>query len=182
MTAAELKMVGLAWLRYKRQMPYVATEVGRWRADIMGADRERTVELEVKVTAKDLAREFEDKRSKHWSYAGNGGQRWTPTRFYFLVPIELAPMAEGIARERYGVAMVSPRRGELRDSHERVTVVRQARPLHSGAPSVELLDDIAARMASEICRFHFKNFLPDDVTVSRQDCGRKIVDSDATPN
>lgn len=163
MTAAELKMVGLTWLRYARQMPYVATEVGRWKADVLGADRERAVEIEVKVTPKDLAREFADKRNKHMAYAGNGDQRWTPSKFYFFVPMELAPTAVRIAEERaprYGVAAVSTRPGNPRNPFERVLVVRQAKPLHREAPSADLLDEIAARAASEVCRFHIKTFLP----------------------
>lgn len=159
MTSGELKMVGLQWLRYVRQMTYVATEAGSLRADIFGADSKQAIEIEVKVSRYDLINELRHKPHKHMVLQEGRPNSWTPNRFYFLVPNTLAAEAISLVEEKaplYGVLSCSAdEEGRLAQvPFKRVTVPRSAKMLKKEPPTKAFLEHIAHRMASEICGFH----------------------------
>ena len=159
MKSSELKMVALTWLRYYKQMSYVATEAGPWRADVFGANEKKSIELEVKVDAADLEHEFV--KTKHAYYAHPSGKRhvWVPTYFYFMVPENLRDRAVTLVEQKahwYGVLSVrqDPSGSFCEVPYRRVSVYRRPKILVAGDPHKELFAELTHRMASEICGFH----------------------------
>lgn len=163
--SAEITVACLSWLRFGRQLSYVASEYDVWagkRADVFGANERESVEVEVKVSRMDLLRDFERKPWKHDRYRegsrGAMGAR-TPNRVYFAVPLRLKDAAlEVLAKEAptYGLITL----GE--DEHgyyaelpwKRLRVVRSAKWLHRDPPAKSLIEDLTHRMASEVATFH----------------------------
>lgn len=139
-------------------MEIVATEAGRWNADVMGVCNLYSVEVEVKVSKADLLKEFEKKASKHALYrlAQEGkSTRSVPNYFYFYVPEKLKDEAIKIVSEKMPRAGVAVYIESLygRDG-DRTYVAKRPQKLHDGKPEAELRNRILMRMASELCGRH----------------------------
>ena len=156
-----LKDAGFSWLRFEKQMVYVATECGQWNSDLLAADEERVIELEIKVSVSDLRAEF--KKPKHAHYSSDESlrpkgwkrHRWSvPNLFLFLVPASLAPEADAMCEAN------NPNYGVLSYDWEapvgeRVRSFRKAQRLHSDPPDKEVYRTIAKRMASDLATHYF---------------------------
>ncbi len=159
--SAAMKATLLSWLRFGRQMPHVAAEVGAFNADVAGLDGE-LVEVEVKTSRADLMRDFVSKVRKHQLYASPSGHEslsmWIPRKFYICVPPKLEDDAlEAVAAHapKYGVL----RFGELADYNrfspwKRLVIVRRAVALHDHKPHERLAVQFAARMSSDLAHFY----------------------------
>lgn len=161
--SAELTVACLSWLRFGRQLPYIATKYAVWanrRADVFGADEKESVEIEVKISRRDLLRDFDVKDWKHQRY-GEGGHWKTPNRVYFAVPERIREDALKVLAEHapaYGLIVMPP----LEDSGswgaeipwKLLRVAKSAKWLHKESPSKSVLADVQHRMASEVATFH----------------------------
>lgn len=164
MTSGELKMVALTWLRFAKQMSYVATEAGPhgfYLADVLGASNNTLIEIEVKVSKWDLLNDLANKKDKHRRHTEHSSTPsiWRPNRFYYLVTPTLGDEAVRMVESKapqYGV-ITCAEDDEGRQSnvpHRRLSVIRSAKWLHREKPSPQLFVEMSHRMASEICGFH----------------------------
>ena len=134
-----IKNAVLAYYRFQRKYPFVATEC--WECDVVASDGKRLVDVEVKISWNDYRREF--KKTKHT--APELAQIPAPNRKYFAAPTELAHrIAEDAdAAERgYGVLAI--------DQHGTVSVVKKGKDIHKAAIQPAALQDIAMRLTSEL--------------------------------
>lgn len=152
MNSALLKTEALCYLRFNRGMDYVCTEAGYWSADVIGADENTVIEIEVKVSRADLLAEFRNKKSKHAYYQQL--TNWSPNYFYFLVPIELAPEACEIVKEKFPKAGVLTYKYPTLRPGERLKVVRNPQKLHGNKPFPKFVRSIRRRASSELCGLH----------------------------
>jgi hypothetical protein len=164
-----LKTEALCWLRFGKQMQYVATEAGYWSADVLGVCDKFSVEVEVKVSIADLKREFKDKTAKHYLFANAEGtpSKGTPNYFYFYVPKEIEDKALEIVKEKApkaGLAVYEG--GSVRDG-KKTSVAHRPTKLHDRAPSDAFIKTVLARMGSELCGRH----------LVQQEFMRQIADS-----
>jgi len=150
----ELKNEAMAWLRFVKRFPIVATEVGNWKADVLGLDEKTSTEVEVKVSKSDLKAEFRNKGAKHYVY-GNVGTGFVPTYFYLFVPEYMREQAlevAGTANPKYGVAIYHPESGNM--PGQKTEIARRASKLVERPPSTRLVKAATARMSSELCGLH----------------------------
>ena len=164
--SSEVTVACLCWLRFGRQLPYIATEYetyGYHRADVFGANEKESVEIEVKVSRSDLLRDFASKKSKHQRYGDaftvSSGARM-PNRVYFAVPERIKDDAlKTISREApaYGIIVMAPstEAGWLSSvPWKLLRVARSAKWPHNDPPAKSLIADVTQRMASEIAILH----------------------------
>jgi hypothetical protein len=166
--AQKLKTAALCWLRFIKQMPYVATEVGSYSADVAGADLKTLIEIEVKTNEADIRRDFQNKQEKHRIYSGKASEEptrynvgrswehWVPNRFFYLVPLSLEKYALEFIGEKnplYGV-MVYEERGLQRRLAESIRIARKAGYLHHEGASREAHIEFLKRMGSDLCHLH----------------------------
>lgn len=155
-----MKENALWWLRMQKNMDYIGTEVGGFNADVFGASHERSIEIEVKISASDLQYDF--KKEKHEFYAGTRSYAnkqpmsdpWIPNFFYFLVPQSLAELAGKICENKgpkYGVISLDT---EQEWWTRRFSVYRRPKRIHPGTPDPDMLHKVARRMANEIIAAH----------------------------
>lgn len=158
MNAALLKAEGMAWLRYVRKLHYVATEVGRYNADILAASDHSCVEIETKVSRADLRADF--RKPKHGVYALTPtAAKMVPNRFYFLVPAALRDEALKIIAEqapRYGLLVYEDQREHRAMLGRRLVVAKAADWLHREPPKPKMLRALLLRMSSELATLTFK--------------------------
>ena len=155
MNSEDIKTAALCWLRWGRQYPFVATEVGRWSADVLGATKTTMTEVEVKISKSDLKADFVKPKHKFYAeisplYRGAG---WLPNQMYFAVPEELQEFALTALQEKnpkYGLLVFKE---GLPNGHN-LTCMRTAKKLHQASPSPKVLEQFVLRMGSEICNFH----------------------------
>lgn len=166
--AQRMKTAALCWLRFGKQMPYVATEVGSYYADVAGADLKRLYEIEVKTNVEDIKRDFARKTAKHNCYSGktdfdptgyNVGRHWEswiPNLFYYLVPDHLKHYALSYIEKQnpsYGI-MVFGDLGRERKLADEITIVKQAKMLHERKPGQPAYVEFLKRMGSDLCHLH----------------------------
>lgn len=155
MNSAILKTEALCWLRFAKQMDFVASEAGKWNADVLAANERYSIEVEVKVSIADLRAEFRNKMTKH-AYYDKGTPNWSPTYFYFAVPSNIADKALAIINE------LAPKAGLIvyyepvyrSRPGERYVCRKKADKLHDKPPSKTFLREIYRRMGSELCGLH----------------------------
>ena len=149
MTANEVKNSMLAYFRFHRGYPYIATEY--LDCDVVTSEGRNFIEVEVKVSWHDYLQEW--KKDKHTnSHRNNRGpiefgfiHRYNPNRRYFAAPPELAErIAEDLATRcpEYGVFQVWPR--------GQVISIRKAKARHKEPIPFGLLSEIVARASSEL--------------------------------
>lgn len=151
-----LHVEGLAWLRYGLRCPIVSTEVGPWRADVMGIKNTACYEIEVKKSISDLRNENRSKGTKHYLYANVEPltTRFVPNYFYVFVPTDIEEAALAYVQDNLPHAGLAVLRTEAWASYSAgrgVVVVRKARKLHKNKPSVNMIQTGIWRMSSEIC-------------------------------
>jgi hypothetical protein len=152
-----LKTEALCWLRFGKKLDLVATEAGRWAADVLGCNDNFAVEVEVKMSKADLRREFSNKSTKHYLYVnaadGKGVPPGVPNYFYFFVPSDMEKDALALIEEnapKAGLAVYEePERSRLDGKLTRV--VRKAQKLHDQKPSSRFKRTLQLRMGSELC-------------------------------
>ena len=95
MKANEVKNAILAYYRFKRQFPYLATEC--LDSDVLVSDGQLLTEVEVKVAFSDYRREFKKGKYTEWHRGvveENRGQPYAcnldPNFMFFAAPEELA--------------------------------------------------------------------------------------------
>lgn len=149
-----------SWLRFGRQMPYVATEIGpsgSWLADVSAATTQTLVEIEIKTSLADLRRDFETKKYKHQVFESSETlHRWQPNKMYFLVPKNLTLGAEEeLAKRnpRYGLIVFDEEKYGPRE-WDCLSVSRRAGALHERPPSPDVLEAFVRRMGSELSFFY----------------------------
>lgn len=179
-TSKTLKAEALAWLRFGKQLPYIATEAGRWNADVLGANTKMSVEIEVKISKSDLQREFRSKKAKHYLYANADGQqtRNVPNYFYFYVPEEMEEYALGIVNTE------CPKAGLAIYSHtglgngNNTRVAKRPTKLHDQAPLPVFLRTVLKRMGSElVSRYVASRIMHEEVVSRLEDVDKKVVEA-----
>jgi len=150
-----MKVSIMAYFRFKRRCPYVASEVDTGflprRADVLVGDQKMTkvVEIEVKLNKADLHADFKKKNWKH-KYYKNGGHIG-PTHFYFAFPSNVNFLSDGIIPREYGVIIVDPGKYWLKDDLSVGTcrIIKRAKKLPNDCQMELMLWSILKRMASE---------------------------------
>lgn len=146
-----IKYKALYWLRIKQRCSFIATEVGGWSADVLGANEKKMIEVEVKINKPDLLKDIQKPKHRHYTdNIGWGGQwerRWIPTHFYYAVPARLVEDCRAYLTKHkldsYGII-----------NTEEFEVVKRAAWLHKNEPDSKAKFTIALRMGSELLRFH----------------------------
>lgn len=159
--AAKLKTAALCWLRFVKQMPYVATEVGSYSADVAGADLRTLIEIEVKTNEADVRRDFQNKKRKHSDYRGDPRDHmttsvWIPNRFFYLVPARLEEYALKYLQEKsdkYGV-MVYEESGTQFKLGNSIRIARKSGYLHKNLTAASVCSTFLKRMGSDLCHLH----------------------------
>jgi len=160
MTSTSIKTACLTWLRYAKQMPYVADEVGgHFLADVAAADDSQLIEIEIKTSVSDLRRDFETKGSKHYRYLQMPDHAgWIPNKMYFAVPAKLADVTRKLLAEKapaYGLIVGLDSSSESAMSPWKLlSIVKSAKRLHERPPSQAIKTLFLKRMGSDLCHFH----------------------------
>lgn len=157
-----IKTAILCWFRFGRQYHHIATEVGHWSADVVGADEKMLVEVEVKVSKSDFQRDFT--KDKHRFYLNTFNKiedkinsyyyKWIPNKFYFAVPEDLGEWAAAYLEEKqspYGLVVIKHSRGGVYPIDKSTDVVRKAKYLHKDPPKKGVFTTILSRMSSALC-------------------------------
>lgn len=159
MNSSQMKMCVLCWFRFKKRWNYVATEVGGFNADVVGANSQYLYEVEVKVNKRDFTADFQ--KSKHEIYKNHDsvsswGKGWIPNKFFFAVPEDMVDFALEQLKDydKYGLVTVS-----WKDwwRNPQIKTIKQAKFMHKRPTSKKALDLILLRMSSEICGHYIKN-------------------------
>lgn len=153
-----IKTAVMCWFRYARQYHYVCTEVGRWSADVAGANETILVEVEVKVSKSDFLRDYQ--KSKHHFYIKtfnkeqNTSYGWIPNKFFFAVPEHLEEFGLKHLEETkspYGLIVVKDQQGGAYPVDKAAYVAKQAKFLHKDPPKKGIFEAFASRMSSALC-------------------------------
>lgn len=151
----------LYYLRYKRRIFYLATEVGLYHSDILAISRGQLLEIEVKVSLHDLKRDFLKTYSfygksykKHEVYA-HANSQWTPHRFFFAVPEKMVgetiKYLESVDNRTAGIISVNTDIPQKEyDKNIYCKIVRRAKILHKNEIKFNIKKDIIMRMSSEL--------------------------------
>ncbi len=137
-------------------MDYVCTEVAPWNADVIGASKDSVIEVEAKISKKDLRQEFENKASKH-AYYSSGASLWSPNYFYFLVTPEIAEKTIEVVSEKAPKAGVLSYAFPTARPGERLSCVKKPTAQHPYKPTDKFLKTIYRRMGSELCGLYTAN-------------------------
>lgn len=137
-------------------MDYVCSECSPWNADVIGASKDSIIEVEVKISTKDLKQEFENKLTKH-AYYNSGMSVWSPNYFYFLVPPEIKDKTVEIVNDKASKAGVLVYSNPSYRPGERLTCAKKPSALHTYKPTEKFLRTIWKRMGSELCGLYIAN-------------------------
>ena len=177
MNATQIKMCVLCWFRFKKKWNHIATEVGGYNADVVGANNKYLYEVEVKVNFKDFLADFE--KQKHKTYkslkVNNWRALWIPNKFFFAVPEDLVKETLSYLREYhpdYGLLTV---KWESWWHSPVIHTVMQAKFLHKKPVSKKALDLILHRMSSEICGHYIKNEAQNNASSHMTKLVKKLV-------
>lgn len=147
-----MKTKVLMYWRYTRSYELGATEVGKYKADVMVSDLTKDIiDCEIKVRKSDLKKELI--KSKHSKYLNiKKSNQLCPTKFYIAVPEKLVSEALDITHKLpYGVLQV--RDGPLTEDRNQnfIKVIKQASSLQKKF-SEKLLRKLIMRCSSELLR------------------------------
>lgn len=157
LTSVDLKYYIMAYYRYIRHWPVVATEVNTLKsfyADVIAADTQELVEIEIKTTREDFLKEFSTKESKHNIYLDydiskqhklkKQAYQLMPNRFFYAAEKPLAQIMINILKgSPYGVIEVDTNR-EIP-----AQVIKSAEQLHRIFPK-QLYNRAIHRATSEL--------------------------------
>lgn len=143
------------YLRFKQRYIDVATECGRFNADILAHNGKEIIEVEVKTSIADLRNDM--KKKKHYYYQKQ--HKATPNKFYFAIPRKLRDAAIELTENTpYGIIAVKkiiidkPVRARDIDF---CFIYKRAKPL-TNIVSTELIRDIHMRCSSELINLRIK--------------------------
>lgn len=151
----KLKEAALNYLRFEKQMPWIATEFGNYSADVIGANSERMIEIEVKISKSDFMHDFQKPKHHYYVNSRNELPSWRaaiPNLFFYLVPVflEVIVVETVVAKDlKYGV-MVYDSEPSIENGHGVIRVAKRAKRLHEKVPEHSTLEAIARRMSSEL--------------------------------
>lgn len=166
MSANEIKNAVLAYYRFKRQFPYLATEC--LDSDVLVSDGQLLTEVEVKVAFGDYRREFKKGKYSEWyrdAMEENRGKPYAckldPNFMFFAAPEELAhKIITDTEHHKYGHGVLSVKKrihtfytketGQYSKEVVEVEVLKRAKKLHSNHVNYKSLRSIISRMASEL--------------------------------
>lgn len=151
-----IKTAVLAWLRFGKQFPYIATECGAYSADVLGTDGKIVIEVEVKVSRADLRNDFrsKDKHRKYKLPSDGYYNEWIPHQFYFAVPEHLGDYAIELTEKDYPDYGVIVCRDEGFSLADCAVTKRRAKKLHENPVLPRIQRAIALRMGSELCSIY----------------------------
>jgi hypothetical protein len=175
MNSLHIKTALLAYFRFRKQWPYLATEVGGYSADVLASDGAALVEAEVKVSRYDLLADFRKPKHVHCARADVTSE-WTPNKFYFAVPPHLETIAlETIIAKapRYGLMVIGE--GRVDDC---VRVARKAERIHSRPISAFALTKIVLRASSDLVTLYIKHELEAQALRGYLDQSKRFVDQE----
>lgn len=156
LTSLDLKYHIMSYYRYTRHWPLVATEVNTLKtfyADVIAADIEELIEVEIKTSREDFLKEFSTKESKHNIYLskdmnkelGKGTYQLMPNRMFYAAEPSLCPLMLDILKgSPYGIIEVDYHRGITP-----VQVIKGATKLHNIFPK-QLYSRALMRATSEL--------------------------------
>ncbi len=181
MDSSTLKTEALCWLRFGKKMPYVCTEGGYWRADVLGVTDKFSVEVEVKVSVADLKREFVTKTAKHYLYANASDavapSKGTPNYFYFYVPPEIEAAALEVIKEKAPKAGLAVYADSWGRSGDKTRIAHRPTKLHDAVPTPQFIKTVLNRMGSELCgRYLVQQRFLDDMLATMKAVDKGIVD------
>ena len=152
MKSFEVKNKLIHYFRIKRRYFFIATEVGKYNADVLVANSKEIIECEVKVSLADLKKDL--KKKKHTIYA-NSRTHYCPNKFYFAVPTELVDAALLLTENSpYGV--ISVLEGKLLKKSKKCKIIKRAKLLKSRYCS-KLESQIIKRMGSELLSLRIRS-------------------------
>ena len=158
LTSIDLKYYIMAYYRYIRHWPVVATEVSTLKsffADVIAADTQELVEIEIKTTREDFLREFSSKESKHNIYLDydinkahqlkKQAYQLMPNRMFYAAEPKLASIMVDILKgSPYGVIEV-----DITRPISPAQVIKSADLLHQTFPK-QLYNRAIHRATSEL--------------------------------
>ncbi len=165
LSSNDLKLEAMAWLRFQKQMPYVATECESM--DVFGCDLKKSIEIETKISIADFKRDFyKDKHKLLAKYAPKipGAGSTIPAFFYFMVPASLVEKAQthldSIIEQHpivssYGLLSIPDTWEPNGAAGKWVTIVRKPKRLHQEHPHPAMITTLCKRMSSELISMHF---------------------------
>lgn len=152
-----MKIIVASFFRYNRQCKYTAIEFQRM--DICAISNNTLVEIECKISKKDLKNELTSKTkiAKHNRYKNNYSTKYhvVPNSYYFAIPRELYNDKECVEiinsiDERYGIIVV--------DDWLHIDIVKYAVKLHDKKIPANIKDNISARISSDNIMQRIKHY------------------------
>lgn len=151
--ALKYKCNALSWLRFDQRCCYIASEVGAYSSDLLGANDKKLIEIEIKVSLQDMKNDF--KKYKHNLYSGyfaETREQWVPTHFYFMVPTELVEPCRKLIMEQAMKYLKVENYGII--NGDTGLIEKRAVWLHKRETSNRVKHTICLRMGSELIKFH----------------------------
>lgn len=156
MTSNYIKTCLFHKFRFMQRIPYLASEVGSFSADMATICNGKLTEYEVKLSLSDFKADFKKQKHKFYAQAAQRdgverGDAWIPHFFYFVVTPELvAEVAPRLLNyPRYGLMTVDQVDKEFR-FREAPRIVMRAKALHKFPIDDSVYTDMLYRMGSEL--------------------------------
>jgi hypothetical protein len=156
MNSKEIKTKLLHYWRFRRRYIYCATEVGKFKADILVSNGEEILEIEVKVSRGDIVQE--KKKKKHFIYHNPSTwySQFVPNKFYIAVPKNLVPIVTDLTiNKNYGIVQVKKKQITKNRKEVYCKIIKQAKIIYPKF-NEKLHRQIIMRMGSELIRMRMK--------------------------
>jgi len=159
MKANELKTKVLHYWRYTRNgYNYIATEAGKFNADVLVSNEKEIIECETKISRADLRNDFKKKKHSIYKNPSKWYASWIPNKFYFAVPETLTAYALELTQETvYGVIEVSSNKIGSRKK-EVYCKIRKSAGVIQPKFKAKLHRQVLMRGSSELVRLRIKMF------------------------
>lgn len=150
-----IKLSLMTYYKFINKFIYVCTECIN-HADVIALNKQKLVEIEVKISKSDLKADF--KKPKHRLYLNaevnikTKPTRTIPNEFYFCTTRDLQDIALELIKQHndnYGL-MICESYGFVGDN---IKVVKKAKPLHKQLPKANYFDVVVKRMGNMIINF-----------------------------
>jgi len=159
MDSAEMKTKLLHYWRFSRNYNFIATEAGRFNADVIVSNGDTIIECEVKTSYPDFRLDFKRKSKKHeiYSNVAKWGAMEIPNKFYFAVENKITKKVESFLKDTpYGIIEILNTELTLfKTTNSKAIryckIVKQARKLHNKFDA-RLHNMIVMRSGSELIR------------------------------
>lgn len=158
MKAGELKTKLLYYWRFTRDnYNYIATEVGKFKSDVLVSDGKEIIECETKISKVDLKKDFSKKKHQTYKNPTSWYSKWLPNKFYFAVPSELVPYAlEMVEDTDYGVIEVLSKPFTKDRNETYCKIIKSAKTIQPIFKD-KLHRQIVMRCSSELIRLRIKD-------------------------